>query len=257
VHLSKKDVATSNPWFYVPVFKPKSEFRLFCFPYAGGSALLFRELGQLLGPRIELWGIEPPGRLSRIKEPPFSRMDELLAALGPNILGLLDKPFAFFGHSMGATIAFMFTRWLEERGHPQPVHLFLSARCAPHLTESNESLHGLTDDALIKRLLEFGAIPQLIVDEPELMELFLPVLRADFALAEDPSCNGVSPADVSITAFSGTDDAVIPPQQVDAWRAYTNRVFLHHTIEGDHFFLHSARDILIAHISKTLLSPGI
>ena len=127
--------------------RPQTGVRLFCFSYAGGGAALYRPWLDALSPDIELCAVQLPGRENRLREPPFASLTALVDALVPALRPHLDRPFAFFGHSMGALVAFELARALRSRGDEQPSHLMLSGRRAPHLPETEASMRGLDDNA--------------------------------------------------------------------------------------------------------------
>src|SRR5215213_1931004 len=119
---------TATPWFMSQRPNPRARLRLFCFPYAGGGAAIYRLWPQNLPSEVEVCGAHLPGRGTRLREQPFTGLDALVDAAAEAIAPSLDKPFALFGHSMGAMISFELARRLCDQGRPQPTHLFVSGR---------------------------------------------------------------------------------------------------------------------------------
>src|SRR5215217_254651 len=175
-----------TPWLVKRKPNRRASVRLFCFPYAGGGDSIFRSWQESLSDTIEVCPVQLPGRGSRIAEPPYTEMDQLVRAAGQAIAPYLDKPFALFGHSMGALIAFEFARYLRKEYSAEPVHLFVSGRPSPQSTSEPLDLDQL-DTELPEILSSRNGRPAQSLKDPELMELVLPMLRADLALCESYS----------------------------------------------------------------------
>jgi len=169
-----------KPWFVCPKPNPNTEIRIFLFPYAGGGPSVFGKWFAKSPCNIEAWAAHYPGRGSRYTEPAIKHLDILVENLIHAIQPHLDKPFAFFGHSMGGLVAFELIRQLRQKDLPQPNILFVSACGAPHLPDPHPPIHALTDANFLKGVEELNGIPSEVLNIPDLMELFLPALRADF-----------------------------------------------------------------------------
>ncbi|HKG20773.1 MAG TPA: alpha/beta fold hydrolase, partial [Blastocatellia bacterium] len=161
---------------------PRARLRLFCFPYAGGSSASYRPWADRIPRSVELCAVQLPGRGSRLSEPPFDRLVPLVQAIKPIILQLLDKPFALFGHSMGARIAFELARLLRREENLEPAHLFISGCRAPQLPVEDRAVYGLPDPEFIDELRRLNGTPKEVLENRELMQLMIPLLRADFAV---------------------------------------------------------------------------
>ena len=229
--------------------------RLFCLPYAGGSAAIYRQLPRLL-PDIEVRAIELPGRGSRLRERAHDSMDRLVETLLHELRGSFDEPFAFLGHSMGASISFELACRLPEHARVNLQHLFLSARAAPGMPRGMRALHELDDAEFKKGLRELNGTRHSILDHDEVMDLMMPALRADFTLIEryDPTLNRCIP--VNITAFAGTQDTAVKVESVVAWKQATSREFELMLIEGGHFYLEKAMPALANAITARLGAPS-
>lgn len=243
-----------NSWIHIPYPQPDARLRLFCFPYMGGGAVVFHKWPDHLPSEIEVCAIRIPGRESRFKESPFRRLPPLIKELGNVLQSMLDKPFSFYGHSLGALISFELARLLRKRELPIPVHLFIGACPPPHLFYREPKWLHLSDEEFIKKLQIYGGLPQEILNEPELVELFLPMLRADREMFENYVHNEDSPLNCPISSFGGISDPRVDAEEVVAWQRYTSSEFDSQLLSGDHFFLHSSREELLHIIARTLLN---
>ncbi|MHC5826649.1 MAG: thioesterase II family protein, partial [Nostoc sp.] len=171
-----------NSWVICPQPNPQANLRLFCFPYAGGSAAIFRTWPNNLPSNVEVCAVEYPGRGRQIQSAPLTRLEPLVEAIAPILIPYLDKPFAFFGHSMGGLVSFELTRLLRSQYSLAPFHLFISARRAPQIPLTKPPLHVLSDPDLQRELYSLNGTPKAVLESMELMQMFLPILRADFAV---------------------------------------------------------------------------
>ncbi|MEQ9359422.1 thioesterase II family protein [Coleofasciculus chthonoplastes] len=245
--------STIDTWAIDPKPNTQANLRLFCFPYAGGAARIFRTWGDSLPKTVEVCPMELPGRGKQIRLAPFTRLQPLVEALAQALLPHLDKPFAFFGHSMGGLICFELTRHLRQQYGLNPVHLFISGRRAPHLPARHSPIHGLPDSKFLDRLRRLNGTPQAVLENAELMELLLPILRSDFEVLETYIYIPESPLNCPISAFCGSDDSEAHPDEVGEWQMQTRTSFSLYTLPGDHFFLHSAEPLLLQIIAQKLL----
>jgi medium-chain acyl-[acyl-carrier-protein] hydrolase len=245
--------AVDNNWVIFPKQTKSAAMRLICFPSAGGGGSVYRVWADEIRPDVEggwaLW----PGRESRIREAPCASIEELVPALTSGLTRSLDCKFVFYGHSLGAKIAFEVCRELRRRQHAGPVHLFVGACHAPHLPWHQPVLHQLAENQFIEQVqTRYGGIPRQVVDDPELRALFVPALRADMRLVETYKCAPEPPLSCPITAFGGAADRTVEPWALDAWRQQTCNNFRIETVAGDHFFVHSGRQRLLQAIAAVL-----
>jgi len=229
-----------------------SPIRLFLFPHAGSGVTAYRPFATLLEPSAEVHVILLPGREARFNEPPFRSLAPLLDALTPRILPLLDRPFAFFGHSMGSLIAFELCRRLRRMEAPLPFALFASARPSPQEKLRDENLHLLSDSELIEELREYGDAPPQVLANAELMELLLPMVRADFSVNETYIYAHEPPLPIPIVALGGERDSAVPQDKLEAWREQTSMEFFCRIFPGDHFYLKPQQSELISLVKETL-----
>jgi medium-chain acyl-[acyl-carrier-protein] hydrolase len=241
----------ANPWIRFAAPDPGAALRLFCFPYAGAGASVYRGWRARLPTWIHLCPIQLPGREERIREPPFTNMDALCAALLPALAPYLDMPIALFGHSMGALIAYQAATRLREQGG-SPIHLLVSGQRAPHLPLGRQPSYDLPEAAFRERLRSLNGTPELVLQDPELMDLVWPLLRADFELSECTPRQPRDPLDCPVTAFGGLDDSEVRRSHLDAWRDTTIRDFELHMFPGDHFYLAANESDLTMVLAKRL-----
>ncbi|HEX8320285.1 thioesterase II family protein [Longimicrobium sp.] len=239
-------------WTLVPSPNPAARVRLFCFPYAGGGASIFNTWPRGLPAEVEVVGVQPPGREARIGETPIGNLHELADAIHRELTPLLDRPFVLFGHSNGGLMAFEVARRLRRAGGPMPELLVASGRPAPQVTDDEPPIHALPYDEFIAALRRYNGTPEEILANAEIMELLEPVLRADFSLGETYRYDPEPPLDVPITAFGGERDDEVPRDHVEAWREQTTGAFHVQMFPGDHFFLNSDRDQVLAALSREL-----
>jgi medium-chain acyl-[acyl-carrier-protein] hydrolase len=172
--------AAANPWISVSKPNPQASLRMFCFPYAGGGASIFYKWADYLPKNVEVCPISLPGRGLRLAETPATRMSPLICSLAESLIPSLDKPFVFFGHSMGALISFELARYLRSRDRPEPSHLFVSGRNAPQLPLTDPPLYTLPESDFLEGLRSLNGTPQRVLENTDLMRLLLPCLQADF-----------------------------------------------------------------------------
>ncbi len=247
-----KRSATATGWLSYPKPNPQASIRLFCFPYAGGSAVVFRSWPEALPANVEVVAVQPPGRGARIMEAPFTSLPPLVEAVAEAVRPQLDKPFAFFGHSLGALLSFELTRRLRALGAPQPARLFVSGTGAPQLGQANQPIHALPDSELMEALRNLNGTPAEVLDNAELMQLLLPLLRADFEVYESYAYASEPPLACPITAFGGLQDQQVSGERLEAWREQTSAGFVLRMLPGDHFFIHSSQALLLRELSAEL-----
>jgi surfactin synthase thioesterase subunit len=217
--------------------RPSADLQLFCFPFAGGGASIFRKWGTRLPNDVEVCAIQLPGREDRLLEPPFQQVQPLVKILAKAVFIDRDKPFVFFGHSMGALIAFELSRHLRRLDVRQPSHLFVSGRRAPHLPDPNPPTYDLPHPEFIQELRRLSGTPNEVLEDTEMMAVFMPMLRADFTLCETYSYVDDAPLTCPISAFGGSEDPEIEYDEVAGWRGMTTGSFSLQVFPGDHFFL--------------------
>ena len=231
-----------SPWLIRPCARPAARIRLLCFPRAGGGAAAFRGWAEDCDPEIEVVLVQPPGRENRLREEPVTSMQTMAAAIADALAELPERPCAFFGHSLGAKVAFETARELRRRGQPEPLHLFAAASAGPGVTWNHPLLHLLGDAELLAEVQRrYGGVPQEVLADAELCALLTPVLRADLTVVETYRCADELPLTTPITCFCGADDGMTPIAEASEWRRHTASEFQLHRLPGDHFFPVQAR----------------
>jgi medium-chain acyl-[acyl-carrier-protein] hydrolase len=243
---------TINSWVTHSRRNPNAKLQLFCFPYAGGAASTFSSWSTSLTSEIEICPIELPGHGYRITERPFDRLEPLIKELACALLPYLDKPFAFFGHSMGGLVSFELAHKLRKDYNIRPVHLFISGRRAPQIPRSNPPIHHLPEPKFLNELGRLNGTPRAVLENTELMKLFLPVLRADFTAIETYVYTPKPRLNCPITVLGGLQDFEVSCEDLEAWRDQTNANFSMQMFQGDHFFINSNQSTLLQFLNREL-----
>lgn len=230
----------AGAWFQFPRSVDDACLELFCFPHAGSGASAYRDWPAHMPASVSICAVQLPGRESRFTEPALDSAESVVDALLPALTSRLGRrSFAFFGHSMGALLAFETAMRLQRLNLPGPVRLLVSGCGAPHLPDRGPPLKGLADDAFVAELRRMNGMPREILSNAELLEVLLPVLRADTALCEDYVRDVGPRLACPISAYGGTDDYRVDPAALDAWREHTVSSFTSRMFAGGHFFIRS------------------
>ena len=248
----KPSSSPAERWLAYREVNPRARLRMFCFPYAGGGASAYRGWAAALPSNIEVCPVQLPGRESRLREPPFTSPAPLIQAIADALDSYLGMPFVFFGHSMGGMIGFELTRELRRRGKPLPLHLFVAGRRAPDVPPREEPLHDLPEPEFIEELRKLKGTPEEVLQHAELMKLLSPVLRADFAVNETYVFTEEEPLEQGISAFGGLGDEEVLRDDLERWRQHTRGRFRLRMLPGDHFFLHSHKDLVTEAVARDL-----
>ncbi len=223
---------------------------LFCFPFAGGGASAYNQWIKKMQSELTVCPIQLPGREDRIRERPYENFSELLDDLEKAIFSVLKGSFALWGHSMGGKIAYELEKRMEKRGCI--AKCFLVSGCkAPHLQEPNPISH-LSDDEFKKELKRFEGMPKEILDNQELIDYFLPMLRADFKMNELYNDNTATTLMCPIVAFAGKDDKEANAEEMKAWRVYTENNFDYEIFSGGHFYIRDQQEKVIQTVKDQL-----
>ncbi|MBF6570844.1 MAG: thioesterase [Candidatus Binataceae bacterium] len=244
--------ALSDAWIAGRKRNPRARLRLFCFPYAGGAASVFRNWSEGLPADVEVCPIQFPGRGTRLMEPPFRKVPLLVEALAEALLPLLDKPFAFFGHSLGSLVSFELARRFRAISQTSPVRIIVSAGPAPQIPYRGQPIHNLPESEFSVELRRLNGTPEELLKNRELMDIVLPSLRADFALYESYRYSWEPPLSCPISTFGGMSDEKVSHRDLQAWRDQTNGSFSIRMFPGDHFFLQTTQPLVLQALSREL-----
>lgn len=246
-----KYAVINERWFRVFKPSPSAKMRLFCFPYGGSGPSVFRDWADHFSDDIEVIGVLYPGRESRTTEPLTPDIKQMAEAMLPTILQYLDKPFAFFGHSMGALISFELTRLLSAECSSLPEHLFVSAADAPHVVKS-DPIHHLPEEEFLQALIGLNGMPREVLENTEFLEYVLPIIRSDFSACANYRYSEGPLVSCPVTAYGGSNDPRVDPQYVEQWCQYAGARFQVKMFAGDHFFMTSHQREMISAIHQEL-----
>lgn len=242
-----------SPWIAYARPNERAGLRLFCFPHAGGGAGAYRTWVEGLQPQIEVLPVQLPGRETRFLERPYDTLDVLLDGLVDGLRPFLDKPFAFFGHSLGALVAFELARRLRTDGL-LPQRLFVSGYGAPHLPVKLPPMYHLDDAEFVRALQALETVPTAVLENDELLDLLLPMLRADFAVYERYRYRTAQPLECPIIMMGGENDPLVSPEMLAAWTEHSTELGQMHLFPGDHFYLQGQETAVLQVIKQTCLA---
>ncbi|EHQ88971.1 thioesterase II family protein [Desulfosporosinus youngiae] len=231
-------------------------YKLFCIPYAGGSASVYYSWKRYLPPGLELFPIELAGRRNRLKEPFY----ESIAAAVEDVFTIIrnqvsdNGAYAIFGHSMGSWITFEVAKTIFQcKKTPNPCHLFFSGNYPPHFSKGGGTIHQLPEKEFQQAVMQVGGTPKIIFENEDLCRLFSPIIRADYKLLE--GYNGAEDSsfrcDCDITVLCGKKDSIKEGEALE-WRRYAGRGFALNFFDGGHFFINEAAEAVVHSLSKTL-----
>ncbi|MCP3797608.1 thioesterase II family protein [Paenibacillus sp. CH40] len=242
----------SQSWFAKTEVQPTAKLQLFCFPYAGGGAYIFNSWKSRFAPDITVLPIQLPGRESRSTEAPMDTLQDIVQSLVPAMAPYMHKPFAFFGHSMGALIAFETARQLYSKTGKLPVHIIISGKSAPHLPYSKKRLHDLADDSFTEELRLMQGTPEEVLQNAELMQIIMPRLRADFKVCETYVYQPGNPLVCPMTVLGGMKDFEVSTDSLHAWQQHTTSPMDVQMFEGNHFFIHEQEQEVLSAVENIL-----
>ncbi|MCB1630180.1 MAG: thioesterase [Sinobacteraceae bacterium] len=229
--------------------------RVVCFPHAGASAAVYRPWALQMNPRIEVLAVQLPGRGDRLREKPLEKIADLVEHILPDVSTLVDRPLALFGHSMGSTLAFEIAAALADTMPGCPSRVIVSARRPADVPDPRPPIGHLPDsEFLIELEKRYGPIPSEVRNEPEVLALFLPVLKADIRALEHHQLNaGSGRIDCPIHAWGGREDPTTPVAHLEAWGRRTRTGHSVKLFDGGHFYLDPARATVLREMEALIL----
>ena len=225
--------------------------QLFCFPYAGAGTAPFAPWQRAL-PEVAVRPVRLPGREGRLAEPAFTSVHPLVERAAEGLAPELEPPFAFFGHSMGALVAFELARRLRRLGRPGPRLVVVSAQPAPHFPPPRPPIYDLPEDEFLAAVERFGGTPRAVLDDPELLSLLVSTLRADLSITDTYEFTPEPPLECPIAMFGGRDDPLVDVEEMAAWREHTTRPDGLRLLDGGHFFVHEQRERFLAELADVV-----
>ncbi|NLU76562.1 thioesterase [Streptomyces sp. HNM0575] len=210
--------------------------RLVCFPHAGGAATWFMPVAEAMAPRADVLAVQYPGRQDRRSEPPVDDVLVLAARITRVLTELEDRPTLFFGHSMGAVVAFEVARALAARGKRGPEHLYASGRRAPH-SYRDDRVHERDDEGVLEEVRSLDGTDSRLLHDDEVVRMVLPAIRADYRAVETYRCPPGEPLECPVTVLTGDDDPKTTIEEAEAWREWTTGGFRMEVFRGGHFYL--------------------
>jgi medium-chain acyl-[acyl-carrier-protein] hydrolase len=226
--------------------------RVFCFPYAGGGASIFAHWSEHLPEEIEINAIQLPGHETRVGDAPHTELSSLLDEVVRAVYPYFSKPFALFGHSMGALISFELARRIRREFAIQPAWLFLSGLRALQIPNPDQPLHSLNRVDFLQQLQSRYGMPANLVQHSELLDLFMPLLQANFQMCETYVYHPEPPFDCPISAFGGREDQRISPLDLAPWQAHTTKPLRLRILEGNHYFFEHFWSEIVSFVSRDL-----
>jgi surfactin synthase thioesterase subunit len=243
----------STRWIVAAKPRPNAVARLFCFSHAGAGGAAYRGWADAAPAELEVCTVQLPGRENRLRETPFTSLPDLSSVLSDAIQSSGALPFAFFGHSLGAIVAFETARRLRDEGLAGPKVLFVSASRAPQLPWPHSPVRDMSDlDLLHEVNRRYESVPDVILGDAELRELLTPALRADMTLVETYQHETGAPFEFPIFAFGGDDDRMVMRPELEQWNVHTSSTFKLRMLPGDHLFLPTRRKELLADIAHAM-----
>jgi medium-chain acyl-[acyl-carrier-protein] hydrolase len=247
----KNNSESAGDWFFAPDSSRPVRLRLICFPPAGQGPVVFKSWASELPSGVGVCAVHLPGRTSRFREPAMTSMPKLVHAITDAISPLTNIPFVFFGHSMGAVLASEVTRRLIELSLPAPRHLIVSGRRPPPIPDRNPAIGHLPDSAFVDEIgRRYDGIPPEILDNPDVLELLLPTLRADIIALESYQPGPRRPLTIPVSAFGGSSDPMTPQADIEAWESETQADFDVRIFPGGHFYLDAQRKAVVDEITR-------
>lgn len=234
--------------------KKSARLRLFCFPPAGGSAYQFKGWGRSLPGQVEVIPVQLPGRGRRFNEEPGRRLVPLARRIAEELAPHLVHPYVLFGHSMGALIAFEVARELERAGGRGPSLLMVSGRRGPEWPRTRPLTYDMPDEEFKAELRRMNGTPEEVLDNPQLMELMTPLLRADFESVQTYAFEGPCALRCPVRGYGGLSDGEVPVESLAAWGRYTGSTFRLSMFPGDHFFVFQPESRFLHKLATDLTS---
>ncbi len=227
----------TSPWLITPRPDAEARLRLFCVPYAGGGASMYRSWSHRLPAAVEVNAVQLPGREERFREEPLRRLSDVVAGISAVLAEYTDQPYGLFGHSMGGLLAFETARRLRAEDHPAPEFVIVSGRGAAQMPTPWRAIHHLPEEEFVEQVMTMHGTPAWVFEDEQLRNMVIRLLRADLSVVDTYQYRNEAPLSCPLTAFTSPGDPLAPARHVRAWAEQTVADFRYHEVEGGHFFL--------------------
>lgn len=229
------------------------KIKLFCLPYAGGTASIYNKWKNKIGNNIEIIPVELPGRGKLFDEKLKTHMNQMVDFTFHSIVNELDcESYAFFGYSMGSMIAYELIRKIERMGYCPPIHAFFSAKQAPHIERNDKKLHVLEENEFLEEIMKLGGTPKEVIENRELLDIFVNILKADYQVVETYKHYLMeSKINCDITVLYGNRDKYLF-EEIKEWEKLTNMSSDFFEFDGGHFFINDKLDRIIDIVNMAL-----
>jgi surfactin synthase thioesterase subunit len=244
LRLAGRNRLTHRTWLVRPRRVADPELRIVCLPHIGGGASLYHAWAEAMPDDVELCAVRLPGRENRLDEQPIDEMSALLDGLEAALAAVFDRPYVLFGHCSGSLVAFHLVRRLRAAGKPLPVLLIVSSIEAPAVRVVPDPMHVLPRAELFRRFADYGGIAPEVLDDPDMMEMFEPAIRADYRLIERAGYASEPPLGIPLTVIGGLHDPFVSYESMTAWRAETAERFSLHLLKTGHFVLEESAGLV-------------
>lgn len=231
------------------------KIKLFCLPYAGGSATLYARWKKLLHSSIELVPVELAGRGKKYNIPFYDGFNAAVIDIYDAVRSEAgDEPYALFGHSMGCLLVYELFFKMIDNNYREPEHIFFSGRYPPHIKKEEKIHYTMPDDKFLEEIIKYGGTPKEILEHKELLNIFIPILKADYRILDDYTFAGrTDKFNFDITVLTGTQDDEVEMNDLEEWSKYTKKGYRYHQFEGGHFFINQYAEDITDIINKTLV----
>lgn len=243
---------SSDKWFFCKQAKPQASTRLFCFPFGGGGASVFHSWADAMGDDVEVRALQLPGRESRFREEMVRDIGSVVENITRALASCQDRPYAFFGYSLGSLLAFETCRELRRQNLDLPQRLFIGALSAPQLPPPHPPIASLGDREFTDRVEYYYQPQNEAWENAELRAFLLPLLKADIALYESYRYRDEAPLSCPIDVLAGDDDRATPVESTRDWSRQTSAGMTHHLLGGGHFFIDAHLDEIQRLVRKSL-----
>lgn len=245
-------MTSQDPWIAVRGRRPDAPKRLFCLPHAGSGAVFYQAWADELPAELDVCRVQLPGRETRFVEPALDHLDQLVPALADALQPYLDRPYGLFGHSMGAITGFALLHELRRRGQRLADVFFASGHRAPQRPHPRPPVATSSDERFLAEVRWMGGTPEEFLQDPEMLDVILPTLRADVNVWETYRYDAPQPLPCDLVVLGGTHDKVATPDELDGWAEQTSGEFSQTVLPGDHFFVESERAAVLDAIRSGL-----